>query len=107
MQQKKHASLGVRQTERQPEHLVVHGVGVVDLVPVGAAVRAKVVVLVRAGAGVFLDKEEADDAGAVGERAVPQLWQPRRAFPVRSVQTRILLQPAVPSLSLADARSCL
>eukprot|EP00966_Prymnesium_polylepis_P290297 6706010-Prymnesium_polylepis.2 len=43
-----------------------------------------------------------------GQKAlVPQLWQPRCAFPVWSVQTRILLQPAVPTLSLADARSCL
>ena len=55
----------------------MHGVGVVDLVPVGGAARAEVVVLVGAGAGALLDEEEA----------------------------RILLQPAVPSLSLADARS--
>ena len=59
----------VRQADWQPEHLVVHGVGVVDLVSVGGAPRAEVVVLVGAGAGALLDEEEADDAGAVGERA--------------------------------------
>ena len=45
----------------------MHGVGVVDLVSVGGAARAEVVVLVGAGAGALLDEEEADDAGAVGE----------------------------------------
>ena len=85
------------QAKRQPKHLVVHGVGVVDLVPVGGAARAEVVVLVGAGAGALLDEEEADDAGAVGERAAG-------VFPVRSVPARILLQPAVPSQSLAHAR---
>ena len=63
----------VRQADWQPEHLVVHGVGVVDLVSVGGAPRSEVVVLVGAGAGALLDEEE---------------------------------QPAVPSLSLADACSC-
>ena len=66
----------------------MHGVGVVDLVSVGGAPRSEVVVLVGAGAGALLDEEEADDAGAVGERAAA------------------VLQPAVPSLSLADACSC-
>ena len=62
-------SVRVRQADWQPEHLVVHGVGVVDLVSVGGAPRAEVVVLVGAGAGALLDEEEADDAGAVGKRA--------------------------------------
>ena len=35
----------VGQADWQPEHLVVHGVGVVDLVSVGGAPRAEVVVL--------------------------------------------------------------
>eukprot|EP00966_Prymnesium_polylepis_P333136 7388604-Prymnesium_polylepis.1 len=62
-------SVRVGQADWEPEHLVVHGVGVVDLVPVGGAPRAEVVVLVGAGAGALLDEEQADDAGAVGERA--------------------------------------
>ena len=51
----------------------MHGVGVVDGVSVGGAPRAEVVVLVGAGAGALLDEEEADDAGAVGERAAAVL----------------------------------
>ena len=62
--------LGIGQTQRQPEHLIADGVGVVDLIRCRpAAVRAEMVVLVRAGAGVFLDEKEADDARTVRERA--------------------------------------
>ena len=63
----------VRQADWQPEHLVVHGVGVVDLVSVGGAPRAEVVVRVGTGAGALLDEEEANDAGAVRERAAAVL----------------------------------
>ena len=42
----------------------------------------------------------------LGQKAlVSQLRQPRLAFPMRSVQARILLQPAVPSDSLEDAHA--